>query len=224
VAPDLLGHAGSEVPEAPVPFSEQAALVAELPAALGLSRPALLGYSFGGRLALGALLAAPERFRAAVLIGATAGIRAPAQRAARAAADAERAARIEAIGVERFLAEWQQVPIIATQARINAEHRARMACERARHSARGLADSLRGAGTGSMPSLWERLGELNLPVLLVTGAEDAKFAAIASELRAALPQAEHVVVASAGHCAHLEAPVRAARAIADFLAQSTRGS
>ena len=68
-----------------------------------------------------------------------------------------------------------------------------------------------------MPPLWEDLGALDLPVLLLTGAEDAKFAAIAGELRAALPRAQHVVVPGAGHCAHLEAPDPAAAAIRAFL-------
>lgn len=96
-----------------------------------------------------------------------------------------------------------------------------MARERARHSAKGLADSLRGAGTGRMPPLWERLGELDLPVLLLSGEEDAKFTALAADLRAALPRAEQRVIPGAGHCAHLESPDHAAESIAGFLARSS---
>ncbi|TAD93272.1 MAG: hypothetical protein EAY75_01195, partial [Bacteroidetes bacterium] len=60
---------------------------------------------------------------------------------------------IEAVGVARFLEEWARVPIIASQANIAPQWRARMAARRAHLSARGLANSLRGMGTGAMPPL-----------------------------------------------------------------------
>lgn len=218
-APDLLGHARSDAPDdvAAYDLARQAAGLRDLPAALGLERPALLGYSYGGRLALQVLLDAPGAFRAAVLVGATPGIEDAAARAARAAEDEALAARIEALGAPAFLAEWSRRPLIATQARIAAPDRARMTAERARHTARGLAGALRGGGAGRMRDLWPRLGELDLPVLLLTGAEDARFAAIAQRILAHLPRAEHAVVPGAGHCAHLEAPDAAADAIARFL-------
>ena len=44
------------------------------------------------------------------------------------------------------------------------------------------AAQLRGLGTGVMPPLWERLGELAMPVTLVVGERDAKFRAIAERM------------------------------------------
>jgi len=41
--------------------------------------------------------------------------------------------------------------------------------ERKRNTAAGLASSLRLAGTGTQTPLWDRLGELRMPVLVVTG-------------------------------------------------------
>ena len=53
----------------------------------------------------------------------------------------------------------------------------------------GLAASRRLAGTGAQEPLWYRLAELEMPVLLVAGERDEKFAAartmtIAGRIRA----------------------------------------
>ena len=62
-----------------------------------------------------------------------------------------------------------------------AAERARSAvhADRLRNTPAGLARALRGLGTGALPSLWERLGELTMPVTLIVGERDAKFRAIA---------------------------------------------
>jgi pimeloyl-ACP methyl ester carboxylesterase len=55
--------------------------------------------------------------------------------------------------------------------------------------------------------LWDRLAELTMPALSVTGSDDAKFTAIAAEMVAAMgPNASAVSVPGAGHTAHLEQP------------------
>jgi 2-succinyl-6-hydroxy-2,4-cyclohexadiene-1-carboxylate synthase len=216
-APDLLGHAGSPCsdPER-FAFADQARDVGALRRALGWERPLLLGYSFGGRLALGALAAEPQSYLGAVLIGATAGISDPPARTQRLADDRVRAEVLGHLGATRFLQSWQRRPLLATQRRIAPEHRERMSRARELHEAEGLALSLRGAGTGSMPPLWGRLSEVSVPVLLLSGSEDPKFQALARDLAAALPRARCVTIEGAGHCAHLEAPEAAAAAILEF--------
>lgn len=220
-APDLLGHARSAAPRArgPYAFAAQVAQVCALPEALGLDRPLLFAYSFGARLALGALVARGEAFAGAVLVGATAGIEDPAARAARAAEDEARAARIEAEGAAAFLRAWRRHPLIRTQERIDPAHRARRDRERALHTAHGLAHALREAGTGRMPPLWGELRRVSCPVLALAGAEDPKFAALAARLARALPAGEHDLVRGAGHCAHLEAPAEAVSRIDAFVAR-----
>jgi pimeloyl-ACP methyl ester carboxylesterase len=77
-----------------------------------------------------------------------------------------------------------------------------------------LADALRGLGTGALPPLWDRLGELPMPVTLVVGERDAKFRAIAEQMAARLADARIEVVPGAGHAAQLERPDLAAAALA----------
>ena len=85
--------------------------------------------------------------------------------------------------------------------------------DRLRSKPAGLARALRGLGTGALPSLWGRLGEIAVPVALVVGERDRKFTAIASDMARALAEAEVIVVPGAGHAVHLEAPERVASVI-----------
>jgi 2-succinyl-6-hydroxy-2,4-cyclohexadiene-1-carboxylate synthase len=176
--------------------------------ALGPRRFTLAGYSMGGRVALNAAFTLhPERL---ILIGAGAGLAAPAERAARRAADDALADRIEAIGVEAFAAEWAAQPLFAGQPeRVRAAANA----DRLRNTSHGLAAALRGLGTGVMEPLWDRLPQLQTPVTLIAGERDDKFRAIAERMRDRLPQAHLVIVPGAGHAAQLESPELVAEAI-----------
>jgi pimeloyl-ACP methyl ester carboxylesterase len=86
--------------------------------------------------------------------------------------------------------------------------------DRMRSTPAGLAAALRGLGTGSLPSLWDRLGELTAPVVLIVGERDTKFRAIAGEMAERLPRARLEIVAGAGHAVHLEAPAATAALLA----------
>ena len=166
--------------------------------ALAPSAFALAGYSMGGRLALALALRIPERVQQLVLVSASPGLAGAGERAARREADEALAARIEAIGAEAFAREWAAQPLFAGQP---PEVAAAAHEDRMRRSAAEHAAQLRGLGTGVMPSLWDRLGELAMPVTLVVGERDAKFRAIAE--RMGFPT---VAVPGAGHAVHLESP------------------
>lgn len=221
VAPDLPGHGGCPVRSAGAADRQRSARA--LGALADRARcDVLLGYSMGGRLALSLALQRPERWQALVLVGASPGLEDPDARAARALRDEQLARRIEQIGVARFAQEWARQPLIATQSRILPHLHRGMQARRAANRAGGLAASLRGLGTGVMPSLWGRLGELDLPVLLLSGADDPKFGAIARRMRGLLPDATAEVVPGAGHCAHLEAPGATLAAIERLLSRARR--
>ena len=175
----------------------------------------LLGYSMGGRVALQVAVRYPARIAALILVGATPGIADPVQRASRRASDEALASRIETIPLGQFLSEWSQKPVIASQHNIPAPHRSRMQARKRRLLPAGLAASLRGIGTGSMPSLWDCLP--SVPTLLLTGEQDRKFTAIAARMATQMRHADHHVVAGVGHCAHLEGASAVAAAVERFL-------
>jgi 2-succinyl-6-hydroxy-2,4-cyclohexadiene-1-carboxylate synthase len=205
LAPDIRGH-GAASERTPVSLEP----VLDDLAALASPRFTLVGYSMGGRIALHAALRFGERVDRIILIGASPGIADPAQRAARRAGDDERARGLERSTIAQFAAHWAQTPVLAGQPPAVA---AAVHADRLRNHPAGLARALRGLGTGALPSLWDRLGEVVAPVALVVGERDEKFTAVAAEMAGRLVEAEVVVVPGAGHAVHLEAPKRIARVI-----------
>jgi 2-succinyl-6-hydroxy-2,4-cyclohexadiene-1-carboxylate synthase len=170
-----------------------------------------VGYSMGGRLCLRLALDRPEVVRALVLVSASPGLRTPAERAARVASDEVLARDIERDGVDAFLERWLAQPMFAS---VRPEHSG--VEDRRRLRPEYLVACLRVLGTGAMEPVWDRLAELTMPVLLVSGSDDPKFDAIAAEMHARIgPAAEHVRVPG-GHAVLLERPAELRDLVADF--------
>lgn len=201
---DLPGHGGSS--EIRASFEATAAMLGETCGAA-----VYVGYSLGGRMCLRLALDAPQLVRALVLIGVSPGIEDAEARASRRAQDEQLAAEIQRGGVEAFLRRWlaQQMFAGIPQETVH---------ERMQNTAEGLASSLRLAGAGVMEPLWARLTELTMPVQLIVGARDEKFATIARHMRDLIPGRPRIAkVPGAGHAPHLEAPGLVAGFIERFL-------
>ncbi len=178
----------------------------------------VVGYSMGARLALALAVRHPERVRTLVLESGSPGLASEEERSARCASDEALASELEREGIVPFVDAWEARPLFASIARrLSVEARAAVRARRLAHDPRGLAAALRGLGTGSLPSFWEDLPGLDLPVLLLAGAEDAKFVEIASAMASRLPRATLRIVPEAGHTVHLEQPVRWLEAVTGFL-------
>jgi 2-succinyl-6-hydroxy-2,4-cyclohexadiene-1-carboxylate synthase len=160
------------------------------------------GYSMGGRLALQLALDRPDLVEQLVLVSASPGIAEPAARAARRDADATLARRVERDGVDAFLAQWLAQPMFATlpAAAAGLDDRRRV------NTVARLTHQLQVLGQGTQPSNWERLAELQMPVLLIVGALDTRYVGIAEQMAAVIPAAYLEVIAGAGHACHLEQP------------------
>ena len=213
----LPGHGPAEGASAHVrlPFEGAAAAVAEAVAAAVGPEPAVwMGYSLGGRLALRVALDRPDLVGALVLLGATAGIEDAAARAARVEIDERLASGLERQGVERFVDGWLAQALFSRLPRSAAGVE-----ERRAGTVEGLASALRLLGTGAQEPVWERLAEIDVPVLLLAGEHDSKFSALAFRLAAGIgPSAGLSFVPGAGHAAHLERPQSVATILNRFLA------
>jgi 2-succinyl-6-hydroxy-2,4-cyclohexadiene-1-carboxylate synthase len=159
----------------------------------------LVGYSMGARMALHVALQHPETVSQLVLISGTPGLTTQAERAARIQSDNELAHRIEQIGTEAFIDEWLALPIFS-----GLTDETNQRSQRLHNSPKGLADSLRHAGTGTQESQWEHLHRLTMPVHLVVGGNDTKFVAIAKEMHALLDDSHLSLIPNVGHTVHLE--------------------
>jgi 2-succinyl-6-hydroxy-2,4-cyclohexadiene-1-carboxylate synthase len=205
LALDLPGHGEHAGATGPITFAG----CVEHVLAHSPERFILCGYSLGGRVALHAALAAPERVSRLVLISTSPGIEGSAERARRSARDRRLAETLEREPFERFIAGWRAQPLFAG----DPPAVDRLATEDYhRNRPDALAAALRGIGTGEMRPLWGRLEELQMRVTLLAGDRDAKFRDLAERMLALLPVAE-LVRATGGHRLALEDPAAIARAI-----------
>jgi 2-succinyl-6-hydroxy-2,4-cyclohexadiene-1-carboxylate synthase len=207
LALDLRGH-GDARDARPITFADVVADVVEQ----APERFVLCGYSLGGRVALHVALAHPERLSRLVLVASTAGIDDPALREERRAADERLAADTEAGTIEEFADRWSRQPLFAGTPPAAAKV---WRADLLRNDPKALAAVLRGLGAGAMDPLWDRLRELDgMPVTIIAGERDGRYAATGRRLAAALPGARLLLVPGAGHGLPREAPQAVAAAIA----------
>ena len=221
IAIDLPDHSGSTDVHAS-DLDDAAALVGEVG---GTST--YIGYSLGGRVCLTLALRSPELVRRLVLIGATPGLLTEEEREARRAADNTLADRIDppdgsslGMGLAAFLAEWLDGPLFSHLNPEQANVAARLS-----NTTAGLARSLRTTGTGTQVPSHDQLSELSMPVLLVAGANDVRFSAIARAMAAAIgANASVAIVDGVGHAVPFEAPLAFCDVVEEFLARTDEGS
>lgn len=198
LTPDIRGH-GTAAGRRPIDFSSCVAdVVGEAP-----ERFVLAGYSLGGRLALQLALAQSERVEQLVLVSTGPGIADEVERQARRESDEALATEIEESHIETFARRWAREPVLRGQP---PEVEEQAHADRLRNHPGDLAAALRGLGQGAMQPLWGRLGELRMPVTLVAGERDSKYAKIAERMAERLPRSRLLVVPGTGHAVHMEAP------------------
>jgi 2-succinyl-6-hydroxy-2,4-cyclohexadiene-1-carboxylate synthase len=161
----------------------------------------LVGYSMGARMALHAIIKHPDAFTGAVLIGATPGLSDVHDRMERIASDEAWATSIERNGTQAFLDSWTTQPLFQFSQFSDAD-----IDDRLRNSPSALASSLRLCGTGQQLPLWDRLPEITIPVLLITGEFDTKFTETAHKMHNLMSNSQIAVINGAGHCAHTDQP------------------
>ena len=162
---DLVGHGGSERPANPRAYAldaqgEALLAFARLIADVEGVRPAVLGYSMGGRVTLAALHSDPRAFSAVILEAAGFGPATQAEREAVAKRDAACATRLRADGLEAFMDFWEQLPLFASQRDLPPDVRERLRAGRMANDAEALARTFEQAGQHVMPSRAETLETL----------------------------------------------------------------
>ncbi len=181
----------------------------------------LLGYSQGGRIALLAALEYPDLVDRLILVSTSPGVSNEADREARRNRDEILADRIENIGLDAFLDEWLEGSVTGTS-HLSEEVRRADRNTRDENTAAGLASALRGFGQGSQPFVGDRLDELEMPVLTISGQRDEKYERLSTTIAASTPNGLHISVPDAGHNVLLDAREELAVIVAGFC--GVRGS
>jgi 2-succinyl-6-hydroxy-2,4-cyclohexadiene-1-carboxylate synthase len=217
-APDLPGHGQTRV--VPVDVATTVSVLGDWIRSFDEPVP-LLGYSQGGRISLLVALEHPDVVDRLILVSTSAGISNDVEREVRRSSDGALADRIESIGMDAFLDEWLQGSITGTSHLAKDVRRADRAV-RSENTEAGIAFALRGIGQGSQPFVGERLAELEMPVLTVSGERDEKHGRLASMIAASASDGRHISIPNTGHNVVLEAPNELAAIVGEFCGIGSR--
>ncbi|MEH7074659.1 2-succinyl-6-hydroxy-2,4-cyclohexadiene-1-carboxylate synthase [Neobacillus drentensis] len=221
IIPDIIGHGKTESPDLLHSYHIETAAsdLKRILDNLGIQQVDLLGYSMGGRLALTFAVLFPAHVRKLILESTSPGLETESDRKQRRMKDAELAKFINEQGIHAFVGYWEEIPLFSTMKRLPVYTQQKIRNQRLSNSPIGLSNSLLGMGTGSQPSLWERLSELNCEVLLLTGAEDHKFCDIAERMMKVLKNSILITIEGSGHAIHVEEPEKFGTIVSDFLSK-----
>jgi pimeloyl-ACP methyl ester carboxylesterase len=199
---DLRGHGRSDCPDDQAEYT-QAASVADMAALLdacGAARAVVGGLSLGGYLSLAFWLAHPERVAALLLCDTGPGYRNDEARQKWNDRAMRTAQRLERDG----LAGLGPGPHTA---------------DASDWSPTGLAMAARGILTQRDGSVIESLPGIDVPVLVLVGADDQPFLGAADYVSAKIPGARKVVIANAGHMCNMDQPDLFDQHVVEFLGE-----
>jgi 2-succinyl-6-hydroxy-2,4-cyclohexadiene-1-carboxylate synthase len=148
----------------------------------------VLGYSMGGRLALHALIAKPEKWKAAIIVSAHPGLSLGIEE--RKEKDREWA-RFSKQNWPSFLHHWNNQDLLLSSPK--TLHQADIKDQEF------VSQSFLHWSLGNQKDLRSDLPKITCPVLWITGGLDPKFTALAEEATALLPNSEHLIVRGSGH-------------------------
>ena len=200
---DMRGHGQTEVPDDPARYSTELTVadIRALLQSLGVNRAVVGGLSLGGYVSLAFYLAHPEMVEALVICDSGPGYRNADARAAWNQRAHERAADLEARGLDAFGGRSREVR------------------EALRHhrSAQGLAHAARGMLAQQDSRVIDSLAAIRVPTLVVVGDRDEPFLAPCQYMAKKIPDARLEVIAGAGHSSNLDQPAAFDRVLLDFL-------
>lgn len=218
ISVDLPGHGKTVMPKDSARYTveETCKDLCGILRALAIDKADLVGYSMGGRVALSMACLHPEKVTGLILESASPGLKDAASRVKRQKADEELARYIEQKGIEAFVKRWEEIPLFESQKNLPEKAQQKIRAQRLKNSPEGLAESLRGMGTGKQPSWWECIPKLRIETLLITGEKDKKFCDIAQEMNDVLPNSKKVVIQESGHAIHVEQPQKFGTMLMEF--------
>jgi pimeloyl-ACP methyl ester carboxylesterase len=197
---DIRGHGQSDSPRRPEVYSE-AASVADMGAVLDaagiVDRAVVGGLSLGGLLSLAFYLAHPSRVTGLLLFDTGPGFKNDDARA-----EWNRYAETTAASFEQG-----GLTSLSASPEVGADHQDPV----------GLAMAARGILTQRDARIIESLPKIDVPTLVVVGADDRPFLAAANYMAAKIPDAELAVLTGAGHASNIDQPEAFNQEVNEFL-------
>ena len=202
---DMRGHGGTDSPSNQEDYSEKLTVedMASLLRHLGIKQAVIGGLSLGGYISLEFQLAHPEMVRALILCNTGPGYRKDEARAGWNDFSIGYAKRFEERGLDGF---GRGIEIDATR--------------QYQWSAQGIAFAGRGILTQRDANVMLNLDKIDVPALIILGADDERYKAGGDYMAAKIPNARKVVIEKAGHAVNLYQPEQFNAAVLDFLREN----
>ncbi len=169
----------------------------------------LMGYSFGGRLALHALIDQPSLWQAAIIISAHVGLVNLEERQKRQQQDQVWAKRFESENWTYLMQAWNAQDVFAQDS---------FSFERQEYNYQRpqLVKALTQGSLGWQADLSQQVASLPLPILWITGSKDPRYSQIAQILKFAHPNSQWKQIEQAGHRTPWAQPEIFSQLIQDF--------
>jgi len=212
ILPDLRGHGDSGIGEGPATMAKHAADVARVCDQEGVGRAVFVGVSIGGYLLFEFWRRYPGRIAALGLCNTKAQAETPESRAARL----QSAADVLERGVEPFIETM--IPRVFGKTTIETRPDLVANARRMMLKMSPMDINLVQQGMAERPDSVATLKTINVPTLLLAGAEDVATPVAEAELmRQNISGAEMKVIARAGHYAAFEQAEEVGRVLRQFL-------
>jgi 2-succinyl-6-hydroxy-2,4-cyclohexadiene-1-carboxylate synthase len=221
LALDLPGHGQTRVNGSTdyYKIDKIAQILTDLLLHIKIKKCILFGYSMGGRLALYIALYYSQYFEKVILESASPGLKTQSERELRLQKDYQLAEKLLKLDLRSFLLEWYDQPLFSTLK--NHPEFPRLLEQREQNNPQELAHCLQHLSIGCQPSLWDKLAENQVPLLLLVGELDSKFVAINQQMAYISGLARLEILPSCGHNSHRENPSLFVRKVQDFLKKSS---
>lgn len=215
---DLLGHGSTSAPMLSSRYGtfEQVEDIRIIFRELNLPPFFLLGYSMGGRLAIQTAIIHYQYLSGLILESTTFGIINDNDSTERIHKDEERATEIER-NYRDFVDKWNQAALFKSNSTHSEKRKQALMKIQKNQRPHGLANSLRGFGTGSMPSADIALRDLKIPVLILSGDKDEKFTKIGNEMNQLIKNSKHIIIPNSSHRIHIDNPDSYLQSIKNFI-------
>lgn len=162
----------------------------------------LMGYSLGGRLALGLVSAAPHRFRGLALVAAHTGLQDPVARTERRRRDTDLASLLRSRS-DDFFRRWDAQEMFRNPPSPELEA---WKARRAALDPTPLAQTLVALSPGHTPPFASLLADLRMPLCLAVGARDTRYRDHYAALSGLRPDLPVHVIPDAAHRVLIDAP------------------
>jgi 2-succinyl-6-hydroxy-2,4-cyclohexadiene-1-carboxylate synthase len=200
---DLPGHGHSILnPEDTVSFKQTIEGVYKIYSDLRLGLMTLIGYSMGGRVAMGYASAYPLSVDRLIIESSFPGYENQKDKERRLETDFDLAEELEAGSMAQFLDKWYRFQLFKSL----REHPTFSLLKKGREQNDPIqvSKALKQLSSGLQPSYWSLFGNGAFPIYYVTGEWDKKYCLVANKIKDRYPQCNITIISKAGHNVHFE--------------------